>query len=71
MGRAELAADAEAGERDVSTDLPAGLYAVVHDRYGICAGLIVADGRVLEAAPILRKRLGWWLTSGHLRRVGP
>jgi hypothetical protein len=55
----------------VSTELPDGLYAVIHDRYGICAGVVVAGGQVLDAAPILRRRLAWWLTSPCLRRVGP
>lgn len=54
-----------------ATDLGDGLYAVVHDDYGICAGLTVADGRVVLCAPILRRRLDWWLTSRYLRRVGP
>lgn len=53
----------------MTTDLADGLYAVVHDEYGICAGVIVASGEVVEAAPILRKRLPWWLTSPYLRRV--
>lgn len=53
----------------MTTDLPDGLYAVIHDGYGICAGLTVSGGHVILCAPILRRRLDWWLTSGHLRRV--
>lgn len=37
-----------------------GLYQV--SRYGICAGFVVEDGRVVRCAPILRKRLAWWTT---------
>lgn len=52
-----------------------GLYAVVRDREdgrpGICAGVIISGGRVVECAPILRRRLEWWLRSSYLRRVGP
>jgi hypothetical protein len=56
----------------VNTGLGDGFYVVIHDRYGICAGLIVDGGRVVEAAPILRRRLAWWLTSPYLRRMsGP
>lgn len=55
----------------MSTELPDGLYAVLHDRHGICAGVVVRGGRVLDCAPILRRRLAWWLTSPYLRQVGP
>lgn len=50
-----------------------GLYAVVRDRPdgrpGICAGVLVAAGEVVECAPILRRRIDYWLRSGYLRRV--
>jgi hypothetical protein len=43
-----------------------GLYQV-RSQY-LCAGLVVAGGRVTMCAPILRKRLDYWLTIA--RRVG-
>jgi hypothetical protein len=37
-----------------------GLYRVVTPH--LCAGFVVEDGRVTRCAPILRKRLTYWLT---------
>jgi hypothetical protein len=51
------------------TNLADGLYAVLDDEHGICAGLIVEDGHVVDCAPILRKRLAWWLRYPCLRKV--
>ena len=44
-----------------------GLYQVTHQ--GICAGFVVEQGQVTRCAPILRRRLTWWLTKA--RWVGP
>lgn len=43
-----------------------GLYRV--DYRDICAGFVVARGRVTLCAPILRKRLAFWLTVAQ--RIG-
>jgi len=40
-----------------------GLYQVTN-RY-LCAGFLVQGGRVVECAPILRKRLNYWITIGR------
>ena len=37
-----------------------GLYQVVYK--GICAGFVLKDGVVLECAPILRKRMDFWMS---------
>lgn len=37
-----------------------GLYRVV-TKY-LCAGFIVSGGQVVECAPILRKKIGYWKT---------
>lgn len=37
-----------------------GLYRVT-TRY-LCAGIVVKGGKVVECAPILRKKLGYWIT---------
>lgn len=37
-----------------------GLYQV--DRYGICAGFVLKNGVVIACAPILRKKLAWWMS---------
>jgi hypothetical protein len=29
----------------------------------LCAGFVVQDGKVVDAAPILRKRLKYWITQ--------
>lgn len=47
--------------------MPDGLYRVVTSY--LCAGFVVRDGRVVECAPVLRKRLAYWRTVA--RRVGP
>jgi hypothetical protein len=39
----------------------------VTTRY-LCAGFVVEHGRVTCCAPILRKRLRYWMTQAH--RVG-
>lgn len=36
-----------------------GLYRV--DYRGICAGFVVEGGRVVSCAPILRRRLSFWV----------
>ena len=36
-----------------------GLYRVERD--GICAGFVIRNGGVFRCAPILRKRLAYWL----------
>lgn len=42
------------------TFLPDGLYQVTTSY--LCAGLVVKDKRVVDCAPILRKRLAYWMT---------
>ncbi|QGJ91966.1 hypothetical protein SEA_KEELAN_1 [Gordonia phage Keelan] len=37
-----------------------GLYQVSTNY--LCAGFIVEDGKVIECAPILRRKLGYWKT---------
>ncbi len=37
-----------------------GLYQVSYK--GICAGFDIKDGRVVECAPILRKKIDFWKT---------
>lgn len=37
-----------------------GLYRVVTPY--LCAGFFVEDGRVTDCAPILRKRISYWVT---------
>jgi hypothetical protein len=37
-----------------------GLYQVTSPH--LCAGFIVKNGKVVHCAPILRKRLAYWLT---------
>jgi hypothetical protein len=39
---------------------PDGLYRVTTSY--LCAGFVIADGRVTHCAPILRKRLDYWRT---------
>jgi hypothetical protein len=34
----------------------------------LCAGFVVEKGRVVRCAPILQKRLGYWMTAAE--RVG-
>jgi hypothetical protein len=41
-------------------ELSNGLYRVTTEY--LCAGFIVRDGRVVNCAPILRKRLPYWIT---------
>ena len=40
--------------------MPDGLYRVTTSY--LCAGFIVVDGQVTECAPILRKKLSYWMT---------
>lgn len=47
--------------------MPDGLYRATTSY--LCAGFVVHGGQVVECAPILRKRLGYWRTVA--RRVGP
>jgi hypothetical protein len=51
----------------VTTTLSDGLYRVVTPY--LCAGFVVEDGRVTGVAPILAKRLAYWLTVAE--RVDP
>lgn len=39
---------------------PDGIYQVKKDR--ITAGFVVRNGKVIDCAPILRKKLGYWMT---------
>lgn len=41
-------------------ELTDGLYRIEMPYF--CAGFIVRDGRVIACAPILRKRLSYWIT---------
>lgn len=41
-----------------------GLYQVTTSY--LCAGFVVKDGQVTISAPILRKRLAYWVTQGEL-----
>ena len=43
----------------MKVDLPDGLYRVVTSY--LCAGFVVEHGRVTECAPILRRRLAYWV----------
>ena len=43
-----------------------GLYQVT--AYNLCAGFVVKDGVVIMCAPILRRRLAYWLSLAA--RVG-
>ncbi len=45
----------------MTAPLPDGLYQVTH--HGICAGFVVAGGRVTRCAPILRRSLASWLRA--------
>lgn len=42
------------------TQLPNGLYQVT-TKY-LCAGFVVREGVVVDCAPILRKKLAYWVT---------
>ncbi len=44
-----------------------GLYQVTNSY--LCAGFIVRNGRVVECAPILRRRIIYWFTIAE--RIGP
>lgn len=44
-----------------------GLYRVTA-RY-LCAGFVVRRGRVVRCAPILRRKIDYWMTIA--RRIGP
>lgn len=46
--------------------LPDGLYRV--ETPYLCAGFVVERGRVMRCAPVLRKRLAWWMRVA--KRVG-
>lgn len=50
----------------VPTDLPDGLYDVTTPY--LCAAFVVRGGVVVQCAPILRRRLRYWLTVA--RRIG-
>lgn len=42
-------------------DFPDGLYRVIDEKKGICAGFEVRHGTVMRCAPVLRKHLLYWL----------
>ncbi len=44
-----------------------GIYQVAYG--SICAGFIVCEGRVVACAPILRRRMGFWLTIARRIRA--
>ena len=44
-----------------------GLYRVC--TRSLCAGFVLERGQIVRAAPILCKRMGYWLTVAHW--VGP
>jgi hypothetical protein len=44
-----------------------GLYRVEYR--AICAGFVVEGGRVVRCAPILRKRLAFWMRAANRARV--
>lgn len=48
-------------------NLPDGLYDVTNDSFS--AGFVISEGRVTMCAPILRKRLAYWMTVAE--RIGP
>lgn len=37
-----------------------GIYQVTHK--GICAGFVIRNGNAVYCAPVLRKKLTWWVT---------
>ena len=41
--------------------LPDGLYRV--DFNNVCAGFVIAGGKLKQCAPILRKKFSWWATK--------
>lgn len=41
-----------------------GLYQVTYK--GICAGFVVKDGKIVQCAPILRKRISFWISKAKL-----
>jgi hypothetical protein len=45
--------------RHQKNELEDGLYQV--SQYGICAGFEIKNGRVIVCAPILRRRLAYWM----------
>jgi hypothetical protein len=55
----------ESGGDEVT--LPDGLYRVTTSY--LCAGFVVAGGKVTACAPILRRKLAYWMTVAV--RVGP
>ena len=32
----------------------------------LCAGFVIQNGRIVQCAPILRKRLSYWITQAYL-----
>lgn len=46
--------------------MPDGLYQVTTPY--LCAGFVIEGGRVTSCAPILRKRLAYWMTIA--KRIG-
>lgn len=51
----------------MGTALADGLYRVT--RGGVCAGFIVERGAIVDCAPVLSRRIDWWVRSGFARRV--
>jgi hypothetical protein len=52
--------EATAGRRSVSPMLSDGLYQVTTS--SLCAGFVVEGGKVTLCAPILRRKLSYWMT---------
>jgi len=53
----------ERGAASAGVDVPDGLYRVTTPY--LCAGFVVEHGRVTRCAPIVRKRLAYWLTRAQ------
>ena len=49
--------------------LPDGLYRVVTKH--LCAGFVLEQGKVTYCAPILRKRLSYWMTVAEFVDSAP
>lgn len=49
--------------------LPDGLYAVVQPKW--VAGFVIESGRVTMCAPILRRRLSYWMTVARAVPTSP
>ena len=47
------------GQGQVGRSMPDGLYQVVAG--SLCAGVVIKGGVVIACAPVLRRRLAYWL----------